>query len=79
LIVLDYAKYDQDIEKEQKIRVDCTVVESNILDPYDSELLVDANRILNRILVKAKEELSGINFSFAHHLRRAKHRNCEIT
>jgi hypothetical protein len=24
-IVLDYVKYDQDIEKRQKIRVDCTV------------------------------------------------------
>ena len=76
-IVLAYAN-DQDIEKGRKIRVDCTVVESNIHDPYDSELLVDANRVLNRILATAKEELSGINFSFAHHLRRAKHRNLEI-
>ena len=53
-IVLDYAD-DQDIEKGRKIRVDCTVVESNIHDPYDSELLVDANRVLSRILATAKE------------------------
>ena len=77
-IVLDYAKYDQDIEKGQKIRVDCTVVESNIHDPYDSELLVDANRVLNRILVTAKAELSGINFSFTHHLCRVKRRHLAI-
>ena len=77
-IVLDYAKYDQDIEKGWKIRVDYTVVESNIPDPYDSELFVDANRVLNRILATAKEELSGISFFFTHHLRRAKHRNFEI-
>jgi transposase, IS5 family len=61
-IVLDYAKYDQNIEKGQKIRVACTAVESNIHDPYDSELLVDANRVLNRILATIKEELSGISF-----------------
>jgi transposase, IS5 family len=76
-IVLDYAD-DQGIEKGRKIRVDCTVVESNIHDPYDSELLVDANRVLARILAMAKAGLSGIDFPFAHHLRRAKRRNLEI-
>ena len=77
-IVLDYAKYDQDIEKGQKINVDCTVIESNIHDLYDSGLLVDANRVLNRILATTKEELSGISCSFTHNLRRAKHRNLKI-
>jgi transposase, IS5 family len=67
------------LRKGKKVRVDCTVVESNILDPYDSELLVDTNRVLNRILATAKKALSGINFFFTHHLRRAKHRNFEIT
>ena len=75
--VIGYAE-DQEIEKGRKIRVDCTVVESNIHAPYDSELLVDANRVLARILATAKEELSGIVFSFANHLRRAKRRNLEI-
>jgi IS5 family transposase len=75
--VVDYAD-NQDIEKGRKIRVDCTVVESNIHDPYDSELLVDANRVLARVLATAKAELPGIVFSFTDHLRRAKHRNLEI-
>ncbi len=75
--VIGYAE-DQDIEKGRKIRVDCTVVESNIHDPYDSELLVDANRVLDRILTTAKEEFFGIVFSFTDHLRRAKRRNLEI-
>ena len=75
--IIDYAD-DEDIEKGRKIRVDCTVVESNIHDPYDSELLVDANRVLGRVLGTAKAELSGIVFSFTDHLRRAKHRNLEI-
>ena len=68
-IVIDYAD-DQDIEKGRKIRVDCTVVESNIHDLYDSDLLVDANRVLTQILAAAKAELSGIIFAFADHLRR---------
>ena len=75
--LIGYAE-DQAIEKGRKIRVDCTVVESNIHDPYDSELLVDATRVLARVLATAKTELSGIIFSFANHLRRAKHRNLEI-
>jgi IS5 family transposase len=75
--VIDYAD-EQDIEKGQKIRVDCTVVESNIHDPYDSELLVDGIRVLGRILATAKAELPGIVFTFADHLCRAKRRNLEI-
>jgi IS5 family transposase len=75
--VIGYAE-DQDIEKGRKIRVDCTVVESNIHAPYDSELLVDANRVLARILAEAKAELPGIIFSFSDHLRGAKRRNLEI-
>lgn len=76
-VLVDYAQ-DQVIEKGRKVRVDCTVVESNIHAPYDSELLVDANRVLARLLTKAKTELSGIIFSFSNHLRRAKRRNLEI-
>jgi len=75
--MIGYAN-EQEIEKGRKIRVDCTVVESNIHDPYDSELLVDANRVLDRILTTAKAELSGIIFTFTDHLRRAKRRNLEI-
>jgi IS5 family transposase len=76
-ILVDYAQ-GQAIEKGRKVRVDCTVVESNIHAPYDSELLVDANRVLARLLTKAKTELSGIIFSFTDHRRRAKRRNLEI-
>lgn len=75
--LIGYAE-DHGIEKGRKIRVDCTVVESNIHDPYDSELLVDATRVLARVLATAKTELPGIIFSFTNHLRRAKRRNLEI-
>lgn len=75
--MIGYAE-DQDIEKGRKIRVDCTVVDSNIHAPYDSGLLVDANRVLARLLATAKAELPGIVFSFADHLCRVKRRNLEI-
>ena len=75
--IIEYSD-EQDIEKGRKIRVDCTVVESNIHDPYDSELLVDSTRVLGRILATAKAELPGIVFTFADHLCRAKRRNLEI-
>ena len=76
-ILISYAQ-GEDIEKGRKIRVDCTVVESNIHAPYDSELLVDSTRVLARILTEAKTELPGIIFSFTDHRRRSKRRNLEI-
>jgi len=69
---------EQGVEKGRKIRVDCTVVESNIHAPYDSELLVDSVRVLSRLLLAVKTELPGIIFSFTDHLRRARRRNLDI-
>lgn len=62
----------------RKIRVDCTVVESNIHAPYDSELLVDANRVSARLLIEARTKLPGIVFSFIDHRPRAKRKCLEI-
>jgi IS5 family transposase len=76
-IVVEYAE-EMSIEKGRKVRVDCTVVESNIHAPYDSELLVDSNRVLARVLVEAKTKLSGIVFAVTDHRRRAKRRCLEI-
>ena len=69
---------EQGIEKGRKIRVDCTVVESNIHAPYDSELLVDSVRALARLLSAIKTGMPGVTFSFTDHLRRAKRRNLDI-
>jgi IS5 family transposase len=76
-ILIGYAQGEA-IEKGRKIRVDCTVVESNIHAPYDSELLVDSIRVLSRLMVEAKRELPGVIFSFTDHRRRSKRRNLEI-
>jgi IS5 family transposase len=77
IILLQYA-LNKKIEKGRKVRIDCTVVESNIHDPYDSELLWDSVRVLTRILSQAKEQLGGLQFSFMNHSRSSKKRRLEI-
>ena len=77
IALLQYAM-DKDIEKGRKVRIDCTVVESNIHDPYDSELLWDSVRVLSRILNRAKEHLFGLRFSFMDHSLSSKRRRLEI-
>lgn len=52
--IVEYAK-NNDIEKGRKVRIDCTVVESNIHTPSDSTLLWDCVRVLTRILTKDKQ------------------------
>ena len=59
------------IEHGRKVRVDCTVVESNIHHPTDSSLLWDSVRVLSRLTQRAKE-ISGI--AVTDHRRRAKRR-----
>jgi len=76
-LLTDHAK-NIGVEKGRKVRVDCTVVESNIHAPYDSELLVDCNRVISRLLTQAKRELPGIVFRFMDHCRRSRRRNLEI-
>jgi IS5 family transposase len=66
------------IEKGRKVRIDCTVVESNIHAPYDSELLWDGVRVLTRLLDTARFEY-GFDFEYMNHSRAAKRRNLEIT
>jgi IS5 family transposase len=59
------------IEKGRKVRVDCTVTESNIHYPTDSSLLWDCVRVLCRLTQRAKDKY-GITVS--DHRRRAKRR-----
>jgi IS5 family transposase len=64
---------DEKIEKGREVRIDCTVVESNIHEPTDSSLLWDSIRVLTRLLHRAKEDF-GLRVSFQDHSRRAKRR-----
>jgi len=70
--LVDYAD-EEKIEKGREVRIDCTVVESNIHEPTDSSLLWDSVRVLTRLLDRAKEDF-GLRISFQDHTKRAKRR-----
>lgn len=73
-LVVKYAA-NNGIERGERIRTDCTVVESNIHHPTDSRLLWDGVRVLTRLMGQTREQF-GI--PFANHARRAKRRTLEI-
>ena len=61
-------------ERAREVRIDCTVVETNIHAPTDSSLLFDAVRVLTRLLHTAKEASGLKGLDFKDHFRRAKRR-----
>ena len=63
------------IEAGRKVRIDATVVESNIHAPTDSSLLWDCVRVLARLQREAREDFC---VSFNDHSRRAKRRTMAI-
>ncbi len=65
------------IDKGNKVRVDCTVVESNIHTPSDSELLYDCVRVLTRLMCRARD-LLGPCVVFGNRTRRAKRRRLGV-
>jgi len=70
--LLGHAK-DEKIEKGRKVRIDCTVVESNIHKPFDSVQLWDCVRVLTRLLNQARNDF-GAKIIFSDHQRVAKRR-----
>jgi IS5 family transposase len=71
------AALNANIEKGNKVRVDCTVVESDIHPPTDSELLYDCVRVLTRLMQRAKE-LVGELVVFSNRTRRARRRRLAV-
>jgi IS5 family transposase len=71
---LVFAASKAKIEKGKKVRVDCTVVESNIHPPTDSGLLNDCVRVLTRLMGRAQELLGRDVAVFPNRTRRAKRR-----
>jgi transposase, IS5 family len=64
------------IEKGEKVRTDCMVVESNIHHPTDSSLLGDCVRVFTRLMKNAKKSF-GLRFKSRR--LRAKRRVLEIS
>ncbi|MBI4739920.1 ISNCY family transposase, partial [Candidatus Woesearchaeota archaeon] len=71
-VIIGHAK-EEKVETGREVRIDCTVVESNIHHPTDSTLLWDVVRVLTRLLIAAGE-LGVTGFCFQDHSRRAKRR-----
>ena len=65
----------QKVENGRAVRVDCTVVESNIHDPSDSSLLYDCVRVLARVMKRGRHQAGT---AFTNHTRRAKKRSLGI-
>jgi len=75
--ILGYAK-QEGIEKGRKVRTDCTCVESNIHQPWDSTLLGDCVRVLTRLMMCSREQFGLKVPPFSNHNRRAKRRMLAI-
>src|SRR5262249_55627518 len=66
------------VETGRIVRTDCTVVESNIHEPMDSELLWDCVRVLLRLLKRTRDLLGPAKVVFSNRALRAKRRRKEI-
>lgn len=64
---------EKKIEDGKKVRIDTTVVESNIHRPLDSNLLWDSVRVVTRLMGNARDIL-GSEVGFPNRMRRAKRR-----
>ena len=69
--LLSYAQQRR-LEKGTSLRVDTTVVETNIAYPLDSRLLWDSIRVLTRLMERSRQALPEPHFAFAKRTRRAK-------
>jgi len=56
----------------KKLRIDTTVVESDIHHPTDTGLLNDGIRVITRVVSKLKKAVPGIGSRFVKHTRKAK-------
>jgi transposase, IS5 family len=68
----------QDIEKGRTVRVDATVVESNIHHPTDSTLLADGIRVITRLPQEGRSLDLAPGYTCADHQRAAKKRGLRI-
>jgi len=63
------------LDDGHKLRVDCTVMETNIHEPTDSSLLVDSVRVLTRLMGQAQQYVTT---PVTNHHRLAKRRGLAI-
>jgi IS5 family transposase len=74
---LSSAYFDSGIISLEKIRIDSTVVKSNIATPSDSQLLNDGVRVLSRLLSKSRET-TGVKIRFTDKRKESKSLSYQI-
>lgn len=67
----------QGVLSMEQVRIDSTVVDSNIAPPSDSQSLNDGVRVLSRLLAKSKD-VTGIKVRFVDHRKRSKSLSFQI-
>ena len=72
-VIVAYAN-ETKVERGRKVRIDCTVVPSNIHKPFDSTLLWDSVRVLTRLLKHAGSLFPDVDIIVKDHTKRAKRR-----
>ena len=60
------------VVRGKKLRIDTTVVESDIHHPTDTGLLTDGIRVITRVVSKLKKVVPGIGSRFVKHTRKAR-------
>jgi len=60
------------VVRGRKLRIDTTVVESDIHHPTDTGLLTDGIRVITRVVSNLKKVVPGIGSRFVKHTRKAK-------
>jgi IS5 family transposase len=70
-MLVSYAK-EKKVETGKSLRVDTTVVQSNIPHPVDSRHLWDSIRVLTRIMQRSRQMLPQIHFAFSKRTKRSK-------
>lgn len=68
---LSVAYFHQGVISLEMIRIDSTVVNSNIVEPSDSQLLNDGVRVLSRLLTKSRD-ITGIKIRFTDQRKKSK-------
>src|SRR5438046_6661041 len=69
---------EEKVTTGRKMRVDTTVVETNIHYPTDSSLLGDGVRVLTRTMKRIEEEVGRVGTKARNWMRRVSHRLIEI-
>jgi len=68
---LGVSAFEQGVMKTDCLRIDSTVVSSNIASPSDSKLLDDGIRVLSRLIAKSRER-TGVKLRLTDYRKRSK-------